>query len=555
MNSTRSSFLILLGAITLGVTVFLPSADASEDQLALQLRYRREISDAPTRYAIDHRLESWPAKETAVIVCDMWDAHHCLNAVRRETEMAPRMNRFLDSMRERGALIIHAPSSCMAAYEDHPGRALAKEAPAASNLPDDISQWCDQIPSEESAQYPIDQTDGGEDDDPAEHQRWHEQLTSQGRNPRSPWLRQIDLIEIQDGDAISDQGDEIWNLLEHRNIQQVMLVGVHTNMCVLGRPFGLRQLAKNGKNVVLVRDLTDTMYNPKSWPFVSHVTGTDLIVEHIEKHVCPTITSDQILGDRPFRFASDQRPHLVCLLAESEYNTAETIPDFLSQQLRSTFRVSYVHADPQAPQTLLGWRELEHADLIFVSVRRRALPKDQLDCLKKRIRLGVPVVGIRTASHAFSLNGKEPLPEHEEWSEFDREIFGGNYHMHHGNKQPEDPRTAIWIPDSATEEPIVAGLLADERNVTSWLYKTEPLAPGTTPLLMGRVGTREPIEPVAWTYINPYGGRSFYTSLGHQDEFNEPFFRELLTRGLLWCAAMPEDLETDGELVPEASPE
>ena len=79
-------------------------------------------------------------------------------------------------------------------------------------------------------------------------------------------------------------------------------------MCVLGRPFGLRQMAKNGKKVVLVRDLTDTMYNPKRWPYVSHFAGTDLIVAHIERYVCPTITSDQLLGGKPFRFNNDKRP-------------------------------------------------------------------------------------------------------------------------------------------------------------------------------------------------------------------------------------------------------
>jgi len=61
-------------------------------------------------------------------------------------------------------------------------------------------------------------------------------------------------------------------------------------------------MAKNGKNVALVRDLTDTMYNPERWPNVSHFQGTELIVEHIEKFVCPTITSEQIAGGDPFRF-------------------------------------------------------------------------------------------------------------------------------------------------------------------------------------------------------------------------------------------------------------
>ena len=93
-------------------------------------------------------------------------------------------------------------------------------------------------------------------------------------------------------------------MLQAGEIKNVILVGVHTNMCVLGRPFGLRQLAKNGVNVVLMRDLTDSMYNPKSWPHVSHAEGTALIISHIEQHVCPTITSDQFLGGEPFEFAA-----------------------------------------------------------------------------------------------------------------------------------------------------------------------------------------------------------------------------------------------------------
>src|SRR5205085_5328133 len=136
-----------------------------------------------------------------------------------------------------------------------------------------------------------DQTKGGEDDDLEEHARWQEKLAALSRNPKSPWKWQISLLTIGDNDAISDSGVEIWNLLEQRKIKNVILPGVHTNMCVLGRPFGLRQMAKNGKNVVLMRDMTDTMYDPSQWPYVNHFTGTRLIIEHIVKFVCPTITS------------------------------------------------------------------------------------------------------------------------------------------------------------------------------------------------------------------------------------------------------------------------
>ena len=115
-------------------------------------------------------------------------------------------------------------------------------------------------------------------------------------------------IEIDESkDIISDKGDEIWNSMEARGIKNVLLVGVHTNMCVLGRPFGLRQMAQNGKNVALVRDMTDTMYNPKKRPFVSHFAGTDLVVQHVEKFWCPSITSTALTGKAPFRFKNDPR--------------------------------------------------------------------------------------------------------------------------------------------------------------------------------------------------------------------------------------------------------
>lgn len=248
--------------------------------------------------------ESWRAQQTAIIVCDMWDLHHCHNAVRREAEMAPRMNEVIEKARAQGMFIIHAPSSCMKAYEGHPGRQRAQTSPRAASLPDKIGQWCKQIPAEEKAVYPIDQSDGGEDDDPDDHAAWAKQLGAKGLNPRAPWTRQTDALRIADDkDAISDSGVEIWNLLEARGIRNVILMGVHVNMCVAGRPFGLRQMATNGKHVVLMRDMTDSMYNPARWPHVDHVRGTALFIEHVEKYICPTITSDQLIGGKPFAFS------------------------------------------------------------------------------------------------------------------------------------------------------------------------------------------------------------------------------------------------------------
>lgn len=289
--------------------------------------------------------EAWLPSRTAVIVCDMWDLHHCKNAVVREGEMAPRMNQVLEKARAAGVLIIHAPSSCMKPYAGTPARGRAQTAPPAARLPDQIGDWCKQIPAEEHAIYPLDQSDGGEDDEPAAHTKWAAELTAKGLNPRAPWTRQIDVLRIdQEKDAISDSGVEIWNLLEARGIENVILMGVHTNMCVAGRPFGLRQMAKNGKHVVLMRDMTDTMYNPARWPFVSHTRGTELFVAHVEKHICPTITSDQLLGDgKHFAFtAATTGPRRVQILLLGDSTTEASIPKKLAPD------------EPQFEDTLRG---------------------------------------------------------------------------------------------------------------------------------------------------------------------------------------------------------
>ena len=73
-------------------------------------------------------------------------------------------------------------------------------------------------------------------------------------------------------------------------------MGVHTNMCILNRSFGIKALVRRGVPVALVRDLTATMYNPARPPYVSHDEGTRLVVEYIEKFWCPTILSTDLLA-------------------------------------------------------------------------------------------------------------------------------------------------------------------------------------------------------------------------------------------------------------------
>ena len=88
--------------------------------------------------------------------------------------------------------------------------------------------------------------------------------------------RQHAALDIIGFDGISDNGQEIYNFCEQEGIKNIVLMGVHTNMCVLARPFGIRQKVRLGKNVVLVRDLTDALYDPRQPPYVSHARGTEI---------------------------------------------------------------------------------------------------------------------------------------------------------------------------------------------------------------------------------------------------------------------------------------
>ncbi|MCA1597115.1 MAG: isochorismatase, partial [Chloroflexi bacterium] len=90
-------------------------------------------------------------------------------------------------------------------------------------------------------------------------------------------------------------GEEVYRLVQAQGIELVLSAGVHTNMCILGRSFGIRQLVRWGVKCALVRDLTDTMYNPRMAPRVAHEQGTRLVIEHIEQYWCPTILSADLL--------------------------------------------------------------------------------------------------------------------------------------------------------------------------------------------------------------------------------------------------------------------
>ena len=252
----RSLFTLLLCA------ALAPAADLT---LSVQTR---DDHDKPV--LTDRTLDP---KTTAVVICDMWDDHWCKAAAGRCDTLAKKAAPVVDALRQSGATVIHCPSDCMDFYKDSKARRRAKDAPK-SDPPKEKD-----IPS---PALPVDDSDGGCDDVP---------------NPKfsKAWTRQHKAIPVdEDKDCVTDSGAELFNILQARGLKTVLVMGVHTNMCVLHRKFAIKQLRKWGVDCLLVRDLTDSMYNPKMRPFVTHDEGTQLVVGYIERYWCPSVTSDQL---------------------------------------------------------------------------------------------------------------------------------------------------------------------------------------------------------------------------------------------------------------------
>ncbi len=455
-------------------------------------------------FEVAERPVTWDARKTALIICDLWDKHWCESATRRTGEMAPRINQLANTLRAKGAFIVHAPSDTMEFYKDAPQRKLAQNAPMALP-PIPIARW-NYIDLACEAKLPIDDSDGGCDDQP------------QCRNYRA-WKREHPAVQLAETDAVSDNGVEIYNLFARRGIKHVLLCGVHANMCVLGRSFGIRQLVREGFDVALVRDLTDTMYNPRQSPAVPHARGTDLVVKHVETYWASSLDSGDLLGDR-------RPPHVVFAIAEQEYNAKETLPAFAKAELEPLgIKCTFLQSDKT--DDLPGTEVIKDADLLVVYMRRRTLPEGQLAAFKAHFEAGKPVIGLRTASHAF-----------QNYLEFDKDVLGGNYQNHFSNKEGTD----ISAAPGSEQHVLLRGVEPLKFHSAGTLYKNSPLSSAAAaPLLMGRYGESDS-HPVAWTNAH-LSGKVFYTSLGAPEDFQVPQFRRLLKNAVLWSLEKPVSVE------------
>jgi type 1 glutamine amidotransferase len=255
--------------------------------------------------------------------------------------------------------------------------------------------------------------------------------------------------------------------------------------------------------------------------------------------------------------AAESRPQktLVFILAENEYRAWRTIPEF-GQILEDKygFQCEYLTSstDDKDPNRFFIPRmeQVKKADLVVVFARRRALPSEQMQILKEYLDNGKPLIGIRTACHAFDANlvvpkeGGAPVAANvrlseglEQWKTFDKDVFGCSYHGHY------EPGivTVVTVNPEKKGHPILTGV-PETFESPSWLYLVAPLAPTAEALMMGKIPGKD-TEAVLLTNTYKRGSRIVYTSLGHWDDFKLPAFQRILINSVFWTMkmAVPKD--------------
>jgi type 1 glutamine amidotransferase len=222
------------------------------------------------------------------------------------------------------------------------------------------------------------------------------------------------------------------------------------------------------------------------------------------------------VGLNPVTPQAGSQPLRVCLISGSaEYNSDASLAR-LQEHLEKRYPVKCSRAFAKSDSDLPGLEHLDSCDVAVLFTRRLKLKGEQLDRIKKYCLSGKPLVGIRTASHAI-----------QTWLDLDHEVFGGDYQNHY----KEGPLCEIKVVEAAKDHPILKGF--QPYSSAGSLYKNPKMAKDVSVLLTGTIP--EHTEPIAWTRRYK-GGRVFYTSLGHQKDFEQASYLRLLTNAIFWTA-------------------
>lgn len=225
-----------------------------------------------------------------------------------------------------------------------------------------------------------------------------------------------------------------------------------------------------------------------------------------------------------------EKKHIVFLISKDEnnYEAHHTIPKY-AEMLENKYdhkTTVILGAGERTSFHFPGLEVLSEADLLVIFARRVALKAVQMNRIKKYIQEGNPIMGIRTANHAFSVR-EETEEGYIDWWNFVPDILGCK---NRGYGSVELGTDVSMVPD-AKDHPILEDIRVGQWYSTGNIYHVAPLLDDQAEVLLsGQSG--EETEPIAWTRAAGPGSLVFYTSLGHPTDFENETFIQLLTNAV-----------------------
>jgi type 1 glutamine amidotransferase len=307
------------------------------------------------------------------------------------------------------------------------------------------------------------------------------------------------------------------------------------------------------------------MYQISLWKMIrmTVIIGTILATSALTHAENPWVVYDGFDGP-------GKGKHIVLVSGDEEYRSEEFLPQ-LGKILANHhgFKCTVLFAidpksgtiDPNNTGNIPGLENLDTADLMIISTRFRDLPDEQMAHIDRYVKAGKPIIGIRTATHAFNIpEGKTYAKysfDNKTWDGgFGRQILGETWIAHHGNHGSQSTRGAIAPGEENSA--IIRGC-GDIWGPTDVYEVRLPLPGDCRPLVLGHVLTgmnstdkpvegkqNDPLLPVAWTktYQGSDGhvGRVFTTTMGAAKDFESEGLRRLLVNASYWCLGLEEKI-------------
>jgi hypothetical protein len=255
--------------------------------------------------------------------------------------------------------------------------------------------------------------------------------------------------------------------------------------------------------------------------------------------------------------------HVVLVSGDEEYRSEEALPQ-LAKILakRHGFDCTVLFAidkdgtiNPNRNDNIPGLEALDTADLMVIATRFRNLPDAQMKHVADYVESGRPVIGMRTATHAFALSPKSAYAKYTwnsgTWSGgFGRQVLGETWVNHYGHHGQQSTRGIIAR--GAASHPILRGIKDGDIWGPTDVYEVHlPLPGDSKALILGQVvegmkatdppaagKKNNPMMPVAWVRA----ARVFTTTMGAATDLQSEGLRRLLVNAAYWAVGLQDDI-------------